>query len=111
MSQPPDPVQDYLREVEAVPPLSAHEEIVLWQAARSSDGADAAKKRVIEASLRLVIPIAKRYEGRGLTFVDLVQEGNIGLTRAVDLFDPSEGRDFTPFATQQIDAAIASAID
>jgi RNA polymerase primary sigma factor len=107
MSQPPDPVQDYLRNVEAVPPVSADEERNLLEASLSND---AAKKRVIEANLRLVPPIAQRYEGRGLRFVDLVQEGNVALVRAVELFDPSEDGEFTAYASQKIDAAIARAL-
>ena len=101
---------DFQRGVEAVPPLTAQEESALWKAIKRGDGSDAAKKRLIEANLHMVIPISAKYEGRGLLLVDLVQEGSIGLVRAVELFDPSEGLDFSPFASRQIEDAIASAI-
>jgi RNA polymerase primary sigma factor len=108
--QPQDPIEDHFRNVEAVPPLTVSEERALWDAVRGGDGADAARKRLIEANLRLVAPIAVRYEGRGLDFVDLVEEGNTGLVRAVELFDPSGGQSFTSFASQKIDSDIARAV-
>jgi DNA-directed RNA polymerase sigma subunit (sigma70/sigma32) len=110
-SKPQDPVEEYLRQIEAVPPLTAEEERALWTAMdRGDDDADSAKRRVIEANLRLVLPIAARYEGRGMTSVDLAQEGNLGLLRAVEKFDPSAGLDFVPFANRMIEDAIANAI-
>jgi DNA-directed RNA polymerase sigma subunit (sigma70/sigma32) len=108
---PPDPFDDYVRRAEAVPPCTAQEESALWEAIKRGDDADAAKKRLLEAKLHMVIPIARQYERPGLRLVDLVQEGNLGLVRAVELFDPSEGRDFSPFASRRIEDAIASAID
>jgi RNA polymerase primary sigma factor len=104
--QPPDPVEDHFRNVEAVSPLTVFGR-ALWEAVRGGEGAEAARKRLIEANLRLVAPIAVRYEGRGLAFVDLVQEGNIALVRAVEVFDLSAGRSFGSFACQQIDNDIA----
>jgi RNA polymerase primary sigma factor len=94
----------------AVPSLSADAEAQLWQAMRSGNNADDAKRRVIEAHLKQVILTARRYEGRGLVFADLVQEGNLGLIRAIERFDPSRDGDFTSFADDWIDFAITSAI-
>jgi RNA polymerase primary sigma factor len=108
--QPPDPVEDHVRNVEAVPPGTVFEERALRDAVRGGEDAEAAKKRLIEANLRLVAPIAVRYEGRGLAFVDLVQGGYTALVRAVERFDPSGGQSFTSFASQQIDDDIASAV-
>ena len=108
---PPDPIEDHFRNVEAVPPLTVFEERALWEALRGGDGAEAARKRLIEANLRLVAPIAVRYEGRGLTFVDLVQEGYIALVRAAERFDPSGDQSLASFASRQIDNDIARAVD
>ena len=108
--QPSDPVEDHFRTVEAVPPLTDFEERALWEAVRGGEGAEEGRRRLIEANLRLVAPIAVRYEGRGVAFADLVQEGNIALVRAVELFDPSGGQRFTSFASQQIDHDIARAV-
>lgn len=94
----------------AVPPLTPDEERELWTAIKSGDGADAAKRRLIEANLKLVIPIARTYEGHGPAFVDLAQEGNLGLIRAVELFDASEGHAFVPFTKRHINDAITRAI-
>lgn len=106
----PPEVQEYLTNVMAVPPLPPDQERELWEAMKSGDDADIAKRRIIEANLKLVIEIARTYEGRGLVFVDLVREGNLGLIRAVERFDPSRDGDFTPFASGWIDFAIVSAI-
>ena len=110
MPEPSDPVEDYLREVESVPPLTSQEEGELREAFKRGDDTGGAYKRLMEANLRLVPPIAVRYEGRGLPFADLVQEGNLGLMRAVEKFDPSEGGDFATFASRRIEDAIANAI-
>ena len=107
---PPDPVEDHFRNVEAIPPLTLFEERALWEAVRGDDGAEAARMRLIEANLRLVAPIAVQYEGRGVAFVDLVQEGNIALVRAVERFDPSGDQSFASFASQQIESDIARAV-
>jgi DNA-directed RNA polymerase sigma subunit (sigma70/sigma32) len=106
--EPSDPVADYLRAIEAVPPLPADEEMAL--VITSQQGDETARKKLIEASLRLVVPIARRYEGRGMHLPDLVQEGNLGLIRAVERFDPTEGREFSAFATRCIEESIAGAI-
>ena len=108
--EPSDPVEDYLRDVERVPPLNSHEEGELWEAFKGGDDTGDAYKRLMEANLRLVFPIAVRYEGRGLSFADLVQEGNIGLVRAVEKFDPSEGGDFATFANRRIEDAIVGVL-
>jgi RNA polymerase primary sigma factor len=111
MSEPTPPeVEEYLRAVMAVPSLTPDEERELWQAIKSEGDGEAAKKRVIEASLKLVIPIARNYEGRGLPFADLCQEGILGLMRAVERFDPSRDRNFTPFANDWINFSIVSAV-
>ena len=80
-----DPVRMYLKEIGKVPLLSAEEEVELAQ--RMEDGDEAAKKKLAEANLRLVVSIAKRYVGRGMLFLDLIQEGNLGLIKAVEKFD------------------------
>jgi RNA polymerase primary sigma factor len=108
--EPSDPVEDYLRQVESVPLLTSQEEGGLWDALRHGDDTGDAYRRLMEANIRLVLPIAVRYEGRGLPFADLVQEGNLGLMRAVETFDPSEGGDFPSFANRRIEDAIAYAI-
>jgi len=103
-----DPVRMYLREIGRVPLLSSEEEIEL--AARIAEGDDKAKQRLVEANLRLVVSIAKKYMGRGMTLLDLVQEGNLGLIKAVDKFDGSKGFKFSTYATWWIRQAITRAI-
>lgn len=103
-----DPVRMYLKEIGKVPLLSAEEEIELAQ--RMEDGDDAAKKKLAEANLRLVVSIAKRYVGRGMLFLDLIQEGNLGLIKAVEKFDYHKGYKFSTYATWWIRQAITRAI-
>ena len=103
-----DPVRMYLKEIGKVPLLSAEEEIEL--AKRMEDGDEEAKKRLAEANLRLVVSIAKRYVGRGMLFLDLIQEGNLGLIKAVEKFDYTKGYKFSTYATWWIRQAITRAI-
>ena len=103
-----DPVRMYLKEIGKVPLLSAEEEIEL--AKRMEQGDVAAKKRLSEANLRLVVSIAKRYVGRGMLFLDLIQEGNMGLIKAVEKFDYRKGYKFSTYATWWIRQAITRAI-
>ena len=103
-----DPVKVYLKEFGRVPLLSAEEEVEL--AIRMSEGDVAAKKRLSEANLRLVVSIAKRYVGRGMQFLDLIQEGNLGLIKAVEKFDHTKGFKFSTYATWWIRQAITRAI-
>ncbi len=103
-----DPVKIYLKEIGRVPLLSPDEELDL--AIRISDGDVAAKKRLSEANLRLVVSIAKRYLGRGMQFLDLIQEGNLGLIKAVEKFDYTKGFKFSTYATWWIRQAITRAI-
>lgn len=103
-----DPVRMYLKEIGKVPLLTAEEEIDL--AKRMEDGDEDAKKRLAEANLRLVVSIAKRYVGRGMLFLDLIQEGNMGLIKAVEKFDYSKGYKFSTYATWWIRQAITRAI-
>ncbi len=103
-----DPVRMYLKEIGKVPLLSAAEEQEL--AERIANGDEEAKKKLAEANLRLVVSIAKRYNGRGLLFLDLIQEGNIGLLKAVDKFDYNKGFKFSTYATWWIRQAITRAI-
>ena len=103
-----DPVRMYLKEIGKVPLLSAEEEIEL--AKRMELGDQEAKKRLAEANLRLVVSIAKRYVGRGLLFLDLIQEGNLGLIKAVEKFDYRKGYKFSTYATWWIRQAITRAI-
>lgn len=103
-----DPVRMYLKEIGKVPLLSATEEQEL--AERIANGDEEAKKKLAEANLRLVVSIAKRYNGRGLLFLDLIQEGNIGLLKAVDKFDYNKGFKFSTYATWWIRQAITRAI-
>ncbi|MBG9734114.1 RNA polymerase sigma factor RpoD [Paenibacillus alvei] len=103
-----DPVRMYLKEIGRVPLLSAEEEIEL--AKRIEQGDEEAKKRLTEANLRLVVSIAKRYVGRGMLFLDLIQEGNMGLIKAVEKFDHSKGYKFSTYATWWIRQAITRAI-
>src|SRR5690606_26932931 len=92
-----DPVRMYLKEIGRVPLLTAEEEIEL--AKRIEQGDEAAKRRLAEANLRLVVSIAKRYVGRGMLFLDLIQEGNLGLIKAVEKFDFRKGFKFSTYAT------------
>ena len=103
-----DPVKVYLKEIGRVPLLSAEEEVEL--AIKMSQGDVAAKKRLSEANLRLVVSIAKRYVGRGMQFLDLLQEGNLGLIKAVEKFDHTKGFKFSTYATWWIRQAITRAI-
>ena len=103
-----DPVRMYLKEIGKVPLLSANEEITLAQ--RMEEGDEEAKKRLAEANLRLVVSIAKRYVGRGMLFLDLIQEGNLGLIKAVEKFDYRKGYKFSTYATWWIRQAITRAI-
>ena len=103
-----DPVKVYLKEIGRVPLLTLEEEVDL--AVRIMDGDDQAKKRLSEANLRLVVSIAKRYVGRGMQFLDLIQEGNLGLIKAVEKFDYTKGFKFSTYATWWIRQAITRAI-
>ncbi|HPP13594.1 MAG TPA: RNA polymerase sigma factor RpoD [Acetomicrobium flavidum] len=103
-----DPVRMYLREIGKIPLLTPEEEIEL--AKRVEEGDEEAKKKLIEANLRLVVSIAKKYIGRGLSFLDLIQEGNLGLIRAVEKFDYRKGFKFSTYATWWIRQAITRAI-
>ncbi len=103
-----DPVRMYLKEIGKVPLLSAEEEMEL--AIKMESGDEAAKKRLSEANLRLVVSIAKRYVGRGMQFLDLIQEGNLGLIKAVEKFDYRKGYKFSTYATWWIRQAITRAI-
>lgn len=103
-----DPVRMYLKEIGRVPLLTADEEIHL--AKRMENGDEEAKRRLAEANLRLVVSIAKRYVGRGMLFLDLIQEGNLGLIKAVEKFDYNKGYKFSTYATWWIRQAITRAI-
>jgi len=103
-----DPVRMYLKEIGKVPLLTAEEEIAL--AERMAQGDENAKHRMTEANLRLVVSIAKRYVGRGMLFLDLIQEGNLGLIKAVEKFDYTKGYKFSTYATWWIRQAITRAI-
>ncbi len=103
-----DPVKVYLREIGRVPLLTSEEEIAL--AVKIVDGDEYAKQRLTEANLRLVVSIAKKYVGRGMYFLDLIQEGNVGLIKAVDKFDHTKGFKFSTYATWWIRQAITRAI-
>jgi RNA polymerase primary sigma factor len=103
-----DPVRMYLKEIGKVPLLTADEEIKL--ARRIENGDNESKRRLAEANLRLVVSIAKRYVGRGMLFLDLIQEGNLGLIKAVEKFDYSKGYKFSTYATWWIRQAITRAI-
>ena len=103
-----DPVRMYLKEIGKVPLLTPEEEQDL--ARRMADGDEEAKRRMAEANLRLVVSIAKRYVGRGMQFLDLIQEGNLGLIKAVDKFDYTKGYKFSTYATWWIRQAITRAI-
>ena len=103
-----DPVKMYLKDIGRVPLLSAEEEVEL--AKRMQENDEAAKKRLSEANLRLVVSIAKRYVGRGMLFLDLIQEGNLGLMKAVEKFDYQKGFKFSTYATWWIRQSITRAI-
>jgi RNA polymerase primary sigma factor len=103
-----DPVRMYLKEIGRVPLLSATDEIDL--ARKVEEGDESAKRRLAEANLRLVVSIAKRYVGRGMLFLDLIQEGNLGLIKAVEKFDYRKGYKFSTYATWWIRQAITRAI-
>ena len=103
-----DPVRMYLKEIGRVPLLTAEEEVAL--AKRMEQGDEEAQKRLAEANLRLVVSIAKRYVGRGMLFLDLIQEGNLGLIKAVEKFDYNKGYKFSTYATWWIRQAITRAI-
>ena len=103
-----DPVRMYLKEIGKVPLLTPDEEVTL--AHEMSEGSNEAKKRMTEANLRLVVSIAKRYVGRGMLFLDLIQEGNLGLIKAVEKFDYTKGYKFSTYATWWIRQAITRAI-
>lgn len=103
-----DPVRMYLKEIGRVPLLTAEEEVYL--AKRMEQGDEEAQKRLAEANLRLVVSIAKRYVGRGMLFLDLIQEGNLGLIKAVEKFDYNKGYKFSTYATWWIRQAITRAI-
>jgi DNA-directed RNA polymerase sigma subunit (sigma70/sigma32) len=102
-----DPVREYLRIAEAAPPLDPDEEGALAVASRGGD--QVARKKLIEASLRLVVPIARQHEGLGVALPDLLQEGNLGVVRAVEKFDPGADRAFSEVAKQYIEQAVAAA--
>src|SRR5699024_2610043 len=113
LSAPPgvkinDPVRMYLKEIARVDLLNAQDEIEL--ATRIEQGDEVAKSRLAEANLRLVVSIAKRYVGRGMLFLDLIQEGNMGLIKAVEKFDFNKGFKFSTYATWWIRQAITRAI-
>ena len=103
-----DPVRMYLKEIGKVQLLTAEEEVEL--AKRMENGDEEAKKRLAEANLRLVVSIAKRYVGRGMLFLDLIQEGNLGLIKAVEKFDYTKGYKFSTYATWWIRQAITRAM-
>ena len=103
-----DPVRMYLKEIGTVPLLTADEELELAQ--RKADGDESAKERLIEANLRLVVSIAKRYTGRGMSFLDLVQEGNIGLMKAVEKFDYTKGYRLSTYATWWVKQSVTRAL-
>ena len=102
-----DPVRMYLKEIGTVPLLSADEELVL--AKKKAEGDEYAKERLIEANLRLVVSIAKRYTGRGMSFLDLVQEGNLGLIKGVEKFDYTKGYKLSTYATWWIRQSVTRA--
>lgn len=103
-----DPVRMYLKEIGRVPLLTSDQEIDI--AKRMADGDEEAKQQLAEANLRLVVSVAKRYVGRGMQFLDLIQEGNLGLIKAVDKFDYHKGYKFSTYATWWIRQAITRAI-
>ena len=108
MGQSPDPIRQYLDEIGVSPLLTADEEKALARSAR--DGDEQARQRMIECNLRLVVKIAKRYVNRGLPLLDLIEEGNLGLIRAVEKFDPERGFRFSTYATWWIRQTIERGI-
>ena len=108
MKDTEDPVRMYLKEIGTVPLLTADEELQLAQ--RKAEGDEAAKERLIEANLRLVVSIAKRYTGRGMSFLDLVQEGNLGLIKGVEKFDYTKGYKLSTYATWWIRQSVTRAL-
>ena len=103
-----DPVRMYLKEIGTVPLLTAEEEYALVM--KKQEGDEYAKQRLIEANLRLVVSIAKRYTGRGMSFLDLVQEGNLGLIKGVEKFDPEKGFKLSTYATWWIRQSVTRAL-
>ena len=103
-----DPIREYLKEIGSIPLLSPEEELEL--AKRKSAGDEAAGKKLVEANLRLVVSIAKRYTGRGMSFLDLVQEGNIGLMKAVEKFDYTKGYRLSTYATWWVKQSITRSL-
>ena len=103
-----DPVRMYLKEIGNIPLLTAEEEVFLAQ--RIEKGDEQARKQLIEANLRLVVSIAKKYVGRGMSFLDLIQEGNMGLMKAVEKFDYKKGNKFSTYSTWWIRQAITRGI-
>jgi RNA polymerase sigma factor, sigma-70 family len=103
-----DPVKLYLREIGKIPLLTAEEEMEC--ATKALEGDEEAAKRLVEANLRLVVSIAKKYVGRGMLFLDLIQEGNMGLIKAVEKFDVTKGYKFSTYATWWIRQAITRSI-
>ena len=103
-----DPVKAYLKEIGRVPLLSAEEERALARAAKAGDME--ARQKLSEANLRLVVSVAKRYAGRGLPFLDLIQEGNLGLMKAAEKFEPDKGFKFSTYATWWIRQSVTRAI-
>ncbi|MDF2689904.1 MAG: polymerase, sigma 70 subunit, RpoD subfamily, partial [Microvirga sp.] len=109
--QTADPVQAYLRSIGAIPLLSAREEVeIARRMGEGGEGGRRARQTMIEANLRLVVSVAKKYLGRGLSFLDLIQEGNLGLIRAVEKFDYHRGYKFSTYATWWIRQAITRAL-
>ena len=106
-----DPVTVYLRELAAVPPLSKEEEAHLFhECAQTGEQAEIAKRRLLESRLPLVLPIAERYSSSGLSMLDLIQEGNLGLMRALENFPESGLDDFSAYASSCIEDAISGAV-
>jgi RNA polymerase sigma factor (sigma-70 family) len=103
-----DPVQLYFREIKAMPPVSKEELTALWKKAPHDKRA---RERLVEANLRLVIPIAKKYFRHGIDFLDLIEEGNMGLMRAVEKFNPARNVHFSTYATYWIDQAVRRAVE
>ena len=106
-----DPVTVYLRELATLPPLTKEEEAHLFQeSAQTGERAENAKRRLLESRLPLVLPIAERYASGGLSMLDLIQEGNLGLMRALENFSQTGLGDFSAYASSCIEAAISSAV-
>lgn len=104
-----DPIQLYFRDIKTIPPIPKEEQSHFWRRARRGD--KRAQKRIVEANLRLVIPIAKRFFRHGIDFLDLIEEGNMGLMRAVEKFNPRRNVSFSTYATYWIDQAVRRAIE